>query len=61
MEIYGVNPAKDVISNAHANSNPRIVSFLPNPAPTSDNNNTFGGLIRILEGRKMVSKAIYNL
>ncbi|POG75438.1 hypothetical protein GLOIN_2v971975 [Rhizophagus irregularis DAOM 181602=DAOM 197198] len=54
MEISGINHAKDVISNASAN--PKIVSFLPNPTnPTiQENNNTFGVLMRILEGRKMV-------
>lgn len=56
MEISGINHAKDVISNASAN--PKIVSFLPNPTnPTiQENNNTFGVLMRILEGRKMVGK-----
>ncbi|CAG8550434.1 7811_t:CDS:2 [Rhizophagus irregularis] len=55
MEISGINHAKDVISNASAN--PKIVSFLPNPTnPTiQENNNTFGVLMRILEGRKMAA------
>jgi len=56
MEISGINHAKDVINSANsASSNPKIVSFLPNPTPTNENNNTFGVLMRILEGKKMAA------
>jgi hypothetical protein len=60
MEISGINHAKDVISSASTNPNPKIVSFLPNPTnPTiQENNNTFGVLMRILEGRKAVGERI---
>jgi hypothetical protein len=57
MEISGINHAKDVINNANsASPNPKIVSFLPNPTSTQENNNTCGVLMRILEGKKLVSK-----
>ncbi|CAG8460206.1 1064_t:CDS:10 [Gigaspora rosea] len=56
MEISSINLAKDFMRDAASqNPKPHIVSFLPTPQVSQDNQNTFMVLMRILESKKLAA------
>ncbi|CAG8561767.1 5260_t:CDS:10 [Acaulospora morrowiae] len=59
MEISSINHAKDFIKDAGNNPKLHVVSFLPTPssAASTDNQNTFTVLMRILESKKLAAFA----